>query len=265
MMKKNVFLYLAGILLLSGLALLQTGMPVSASLDSQVYYYTPTAQPDGRILYTIKDNDTCISISLLNNIPEDQLRLLNNIQGDGCLFLRVGQQLLLGTVVPEATSGPELTPTSLLPSPTPFNGSGELCILLFDDINGNAFIDDETVELPLAGGAISVNDRAGKIAINESTSSDGETCFTDLPEDIYTISVAAPEGYNPTMRTNVQVKLIAGDITSVDFGAQRSAVVAVQTEETARNNRSPLLGILGGLVLVFGLVFGAYALNLQRK
>lgn len=264
-MKKHVFLYLAGILLLPALALFRTGLSVSANPDGQVYYYTPTAQPDGRILYTIKENDTCISISLLNNIPEDQLRLLNNIQGDGCLFLRVGQQLLLGTVTPEATLGPEITPTSLLPSPTPFNGTGELCILLFNDINGNAFIDDDTVELPLAGGAISVNDRAGKVSINESTSSAGESCFADLPEDTYTISVAAPEGYNPTMRTNVQVKLIAGDITSVDFGAQISAAADPQTGEAAQANRSPLLGILGGLVLVFGLGFGAYALNLQRK
>ncbi len=264
-MKKSVSLFLAGIILLSALALLRAGIPVKANLDGQVFYYTPTALPDGRILYTIKENDTCISISLLNNIPEDQLRLLNKIEGDGCLFLRVGQQLLLGTVAPEPTTGPDVTATSVLPSPTPYNGSGELCVLLFNDINGNAFIDDKTVELPLAGGAISVNDRAGKVAIDGTTSSDGESCFPDLPEDVYTISIAVPEGYNATMRTSVDVKLIAGDITSVDFGAQISSAAEPLPGEVAAENRSPLLGILGGLVLLFGLGFGIYALSLQRK
>ncbi len=264
-MKKRVFLYLAAILLLSSLALFRSGMPVTANSNAQVYYYTPTAQPDGRILYTVKENDTCISISLLNNISEDQLRLLNNIQGDGCLFLRVGQQLLLGMVAPEPTPGVEVTATSVLPSPTPFNGSGELCVLLFNDINGNAFIDDDTVELPLAGGAISVNDRGGRVAINETTSSDGESCFSDLPEDVYSITIAVPEGFNATMRTSVDVKLIAGDITSVDFGAQISAAAEPDAADLASENRSPLLGILGGLVLVFGIGFGVYALALQRK
>lgn len=265
MMKKHVFLYLVGIFLLSALALFRSGMSVSANPDAQVYYYTPTAQPDGRILYTVKEYDTCISISLMNNITQDQLRLLNNIQGDGCLFLRVGQELLLGMAAAEPTAGAEVIPTTMLPSPTPFNGSGELCVLLFNDINGNAFIDDDTVELPLAGGAISVNDRSGRIAINENTSSSGESCFKDLPEDIYSISIAVPEGYNATMRTSVDVKLIAGDITSVDFGAQISAAAEPAPGEVAADNRSPLLGILGGLVLVFGVGFGLYALNLQRK
>ena len=59
----------------------------------QAYYYTPTPQADGRILYTVKANDTCISIALLNGITEDDLRNLNNLQGDDCLYLQEGQQL----------------------------------------------------------------------------------------------------------------------------------------------------------------------------
>ncbi|KUK46184.1 MAG: hypothetical protein XD73_0950, partial [Anaerolinea thermophila] len=53
----------------------------------QAYYYTPTPQADGRIMYTVKANDTCISIALLNGITEDDLRALNNLQGDDCLYL----------------------------------------------------------------------------------------------------------------------------------------------------------------------------------
>ncbi|PKN87756.1 MAG: hypothetical protein CVU46_03465 [Chloroflexi bacterium HGW-Chloroflexi-8] len=264
-MKKQLSLYLAGILLLSAVFLIRTAFPVFANPNIQVYYYTPTAQPDGRILYTVKDNDTCISISLLNNITQDQLQLLNNIEGDGCLFLRVGQELLLGTVAPEPTAGPLSTATSILPSPTPFNGTGEMCVLLFNDINGNALIDDETVELPLSGGALSVKDSLGRVSINEQTKQTGESCFTDLPEDTYTISIAVPEGYNATMQTTINVLLTAGDITSVDFGAQISgAGEAIQNDPTTKN-QSPLLGILGGLVLLFGLGIGIYALRIQKK
>jgi hypothetical protein len=264
-MNKRISIFLAGILLFFAVLMLQTALPVMANPEIQVYYYTPTAQPDGRILYTIKDNDTCISISLLNNISQDQLQLLNNIEGDGCLFLRVGQQLLLGTVAPEPTIGAQATATSILPSPTPFNGTGELCVLLFNDINGNALIDGETIELPLSGGAISVKDNLGRVSINEQTSREGESCFQDLPEDTYTISIAVPEGYNATMQTTVNVKLTAGDITSVDFGAQLSAAGEEIQDDPATENRSPFLGIIGGIVFVVGLVFGIYALRLQKK
>lgn len=264
-MKKRFSLFLAIILILSAGFLLRTAFPVLASPGLQVYYYTPTAQSDGRILYTVKDNDTCISISLLNNISQDQLQLLNNIEGDGCLFLRVGQQLLLGTVAPEPTIGPQVTATAILPSPTPFNGTGELCVLLFNDINGNALIDDETIETSLSGGALSVKDTQGRVSINEQTTREGESCFEDLPEDSYTISIAVPEGYNATMQTTVNVILTAGDITSVDFGAQLSQAGEETQNDPTTENRSPFLGIMGGIVFIAGLGFGIYALRLQKK
>jgi LysM repeat protein len=90
--------------------------PASAAPQSQVYYYTPTPQPDGRVLYTVKEGDSCISIALLNNITEEQLRSLNNLAGDDCLFLIPGQQLLLDVVEQQPTAGPSPTPTSILPS-----------------------------------------------------------------------------------------------------------------------------------------------------
>ena len=70
-------------------------------------------------MYIVKDNDTCISISLLNNISEDSLRSLNNLKSD--CTLQTGQVLLLGTAVPGLTPtvGPTSTPTPLLPTPTP--------------------------------------------------------------------------------------------------------------------------------------------------
>ena len=47
--------------------------------------------------------------------------------------------------------------------------------------------------------------------------------------------------------------------------AVRAAKEKVTQEEAPNTNRSPFLGIIGGLILVVGLFFGIYALRLQRR
>ncbi len=238
--------------------------PASAAPQSQVYYFTPTPQPDGRVLYTVKEGDSCISIALLNNITEEQLRSLNNLVGDDCLFLIPGQQLLLDVVEQQPTAGPSPTPTSILPSPTPFNGMGDICVLLFNDINGNALLDDDSGELPLLGGAISINDLNGKVALTGTTNTEEAVCFTDQPEGTYSISIAVPELYNPTMRTNASVELTAGNTIVVDFGAQISSAAQEIPGEDPANQKSPFLGILGILVLVVGISAAVYAIRTRK-
>jgi LysM repeat protein len=264
-MQKHILVIFSILLLLIGASTIYVAGNVTANFDPQVFYFTPTAQPDGRIIYTVKDGDTCISISLLNNITEDQLRLLNNLEGDACLFLQVGRELVLATVEPEATIDPESTATPILPTPTPFNGTGDLCVLLFEDINGNTLIDDDTIELPLTGGEVSVSNRAGSVSFTESTNNIEEVCFTELDEGEYTVSVAIPSGYNPTMRNSTAIQLNAGDTVRIDFGAQLSSAGEAIQDENPAANRSPFLGIIGGLILVVGLFFGIYALRLQRR
>jgi hypothetical protein len=264
-MQKHLLVIFSILLLMLGISTVYVAGNVTADYDSQVFYFTPTAQPDGRIIYIVKENDTCISISLLNNIPEDQLRLLNDLGGDGCLFLRVGRELILGTVEAEPTVNPEFTATPLLPTPTPFNGTGDICVLLFEDINGNTIIDDETIELPLARGEVSLTNRMGSVSLSQSTNNTEEVCFTELDEGEYTVSVAIPSGYNPTMRNSTSIQLRAGDTARIDFGAQLSSAGEVIQEEAPTTNRSPFLGIIGGLVLVVGLFFGIYAIRLQKR
>jgi len=264
-MHKHLFLIVSILLTILGISVFYVAGSVSANPDLQVFYYTPTAQPDGRIVYTVKEADSCISIALLNNISEDQLRLLNDLDGDACLFLRIGRELVLGTVEPDTGPPPELTATPIFPSPTPFNGTADLCVLLFEDINGNTLIDDDTIELPLEGGAVSVNDRVGKVSLSEETNNLEEICFVGLDEGEYTVSVAVPSGYNPTMRNSATLKLSAGDTVRIDFGAQLSSAGEVEIEDNPQTSRSPFLGIMGGLILVVGLGFGLYAIRIQRR
>lgn len=264
-MHKHLFLIFSILLAILGISVFYVAGSVSANPDLQVFYYTPTAQPDGRIVYTVKEGDSCISIALLNNVSEDQLRLLNDLDGDACLFLRIGRELVLGTVEPDTGPPPELTATPIFPSPTPFNGTADLCVLLFEDINGNTLIDDDTIELPLAGGAVSVNDRVGKVSLSEETNNLEEICFVGLDEGEYTVSVAVPNGYNPTMRNSATLKLNAGETVRIDFGAQLSSAGEAEVEDNPETRRSPFLGIMGGLILVVGLGFGLYAIRVQRR
>ena len=124
-MKSPPFIF-AGLMLII-LLMIGTTLTAAASQQSQAVYFTPTPRPDGRIIYIVKTNDTCISISLLNQVSLDTLRSLNNIKGSNCP-IQQGQELLLGMAGPAQTPtpGPSLTPTSILPSPTPSQGMG-LC------------------------------------------------------------------------------------------------------------------------------------------
>lgn len=260
-MNKTRWLIIGLLGLFSLTALLLTG-PVQASTQAQAFYNTPTPNAQGQVIYKVKQGDTCISVSLLNNISLDQLRTLNDLN-EACV-LNPGQNLLIATVVPQATqSGPAATATSALPSPTPFRGNGQVCVILFNDINGNAVPEDG--EAAIAGGAISIADRLGRVSLSgvSTASFDEPTCFKDLPEGDYNISVAVPDGYNPTTRMNYALALKAGDSSRVDFGAQLNSQ-ALPTP-VSEGGRSPLLGILGIVVVLAGIGLGIYArMNARR-
>jgi hypothetical protein len=237
-------------------------LQADASPQPQAYYLTPTAGADGRIIYTVKAGDTCISVSLLNNISLDQLRKLNNITGSECPLI-VGQKLVLGIVEnPTATPGPSPTPLPQTPSPTAFNGNANVCIVLYDDVNGNGIA--ETDETPLAGGAVSLTDRSGKVSLTGSTTGGADAlCFQEVPEGDYNISVAVPQGYNATTNTNYPLKVAAGDQIVLDFGAQMSAKAA--PTPVSEGGRSPLLAIVGGLLILGGIGLAVYLLTTRRR
>lgn len=256
MARKLIFPLLGFVILLALLA-----VPVNASAPRQIYYYTPTPGADGRIMYVIQPNDTCISISLLNNIPLDDLRLKNNLDTD-CILIP-GNQLLLGIVEAEPTpSGPTATPTPILPSPTPFKGTGTICVYLYNDINGNALIEDG--EGPIPDGIINI-EGPKEARSDETTSSAIPLCFDELPEGEYRVSVAPPQGYNPTTNSDYTLNLRAGDQSTLDYGAQLgSQAVPTSVVGGEGGSRSPILGVLGGLVLLAGVAAGIYAMRIKK-
>jgi hypothetical protein len=262
-MKKYLLLFL---ILFSGLGLLALTRQAAAAPSPQIYYYTPTPRPDGRIIYIVKAGDSCIRVALLNNISEQQLRELNGITGSDCPLLE-GQELLIGMLREETpTPGPSPTATAMLPTPTAFNGFGSVCVVLFDDLNGNSRLDEGELWLP--GGAINIIDRRGRVNLNGETVANNDdeqpTCFDKLEEGDYNVSVAIPNGYNATSSMNYPLKLVAGDTAMLDFGAQVSNLTLPEDVIPAEGPRSPMLGILGGVLILAGLGVGVYFRFLKK-
>lgn len=212
---------------------------------------SPTPNLDGNILYTVTQNDTCLSISLRMGIDVETIRQLNNLDVNCTLI--AGEQISLGRVVTATpTAGPSPTPTPILPTSTLYNGNAKLCIRLFDDVNGNGSA--EASERDIAGGAVSVTKRGGMENFSGLTTGIDLLCFPEVPEGDYNISVAPPNEYNATTNMNYAIKIKAGDTVQVNFGSQKQAAfedVQTTTEPTVR--RSPLLAIGGIGLMVAGL------------
>lgn len=268
MKNRRIFIFILFIIpvLLFGIML-----PVQASSSAQQQVSTPTPGPDGRIIYIVQPGDSCFRVAAISGITVDQLRAFNHQVDDSCTLV-IGMELVLGLAGPVSVSptpgGP--VPTTVAPTvtPTPPVGTTEICVLLYEDSNGNAL--REETELGVEGGAVSVSNTAGTYSKQDTTVSTidldtGEprqVCFTDVPEGEYNVSVAVPDNYNPTMELTYTFFVKAGDRAFIDFGAQSQAVTVVEQEEPSRT--SPLLGIFGIVLLLGGLGLGWYAYQ-QRK
>lgn len=245
MMKK--ILQAIGLFFIALMFLVLLAPSAARSIQAQAVISTPTPGADGRILYVVKENDTCISIALTMGITEQQLRENNNLEGDDCQFLFVGQELLIA--IKEADTPTPTSEAPAAPTPTPFKGNGTICIYLFNDENGNALA--ETTELPLAGGAVSVTNRLGTVNQTDTTADTGESlCFAEIPEGDYNISVAIPEGYNPTTVMNYALTLGAGEVSTINFGAQPGSGLRQTFQE---DRPSPLFLVLGLFFVAVGV------------
>ena len=217
-------------------------------------------------------------IAAITGITLDQLRQLNKLSEDATL--RPGETLLIGLAGPALvteTPGPSPTPEPALPTETPESGTANLYVILYNDRNGDALRQADEPVIP--GGAISLSNKVGtftrtadtRLAVDtacpvELELDPGYDCFIELPEGDYNLTVAIPEGFNPTTELSRAFKLRGGDETYVSFGAQPNSEKIQETAIIPESpRRSPVLAILGGLVLVVGLGLGVYAALLARR
>jgi LysM domain len=263
-MKSRFILFLS--IFLVALFFLGLALPLSgANAAPDMQFVTSTPGPDGRILYTVVAGDSCLQVAFLHGITVTQLRQFNTRLDENCT-LTIGQQLVVGLAsLNPATAGPAPTLPVATVTATPVSGTTEVCVLLFNDMNGDAL--RQETELGLDGGAVSLTNLNGSYSQTQNTSSavDPDTlepvrsCFVDVPSGEYNVSMAVPDAYNPTMLLSYTLTVKAGDRASVDFGAQSKTLTASEPADAQTNNRSSLLGIFGFLLLLGGAGLGYYA------
>lgn len=253
------------------LLVLSVWLPANAAPSLQQQVGTPTPGADGRIIYIVQPGDTCTRVSLLTGISVDQLRQLNSKLDENCTLVE-GQELLIGIVsAATETPQPEIEIGTPTVTPTPLAGTTEVCVLLFNDENGNT-IREET-EAAVAGGAVSLTEINGEYSGSQETFVPADplvyqgVCFTDIPEGSYNISVGVPAGWNPTMNMDASLEVKAGDTAFVAFGiqSQQEALDPTASEEGGNDGgQNTILGVLGGLLLLGGIGLGYYAWRTSR-
>jgi hypothetical protein len=250
---------------------------------TRVPFVLPTPGPDGNIVYTVQAGDTGWSIAAQAGITLDQLRQLNPNVDVSRIF--VGQKLVIGQAAPSnpptSTPAPQPTvdpnaPTATTEAPTAAPNQptavaatgGELCVVLFEDVNGNGVQDAN--EMPLPGGLLTVLDATTGAPVQSYTTQPGEVvhCFQNIPGGRYTVAAAPPAGYNPTTaNTTGAIEVQPGLRADIPFGAQRSGNApgpgAVATGDDGRI-RTALFGAAGIMLILLAAGLGAF-LFLRRR
>ena len=253
------------VLFVLALFFIGTTLPADANAAPDAQFVTSTPGPDGRIIYIVVAGDSCSSIALLHGIGVAQLRQLNSRLDENCT-ITVGQQLVVGLASANApTAGPAPTLPPVTPTATPVSGTTEVCVLLFDDMNGDAL--RQETEFGIDGGAVSLTNLNGSYSETQNTTSAIDpdlvapirSCFIDVPQGEYNVSIAVPDTYNPTMLLSYTLTVKAGDRASIDFGAQSKTISAGETANPQQGGRSSVLGIFGLLLLLGGAGLGYYA------
>lgn len=242
--------------------------PTSAAPELQLTDFpTPTPGPDGRIIYIVQPEDTLWRIAAVSQMTIDEIRQLNNISPDEVIV--PGQTLLLGLGGPVEQATPPSSGNSEendLPGSvaTLGPGNGVICVLLYDDVNGDALRQDFEVAIP--NGAVSITERNGLFSGTLNTEEGSEpVCFEVIPEGNYTVTVAIPEGYNATTFLNLTFDLRAGDLSILPFGAQVNGQGLMEDPVGEENPPSPLLGLGGVGLLLIGLGLGIYSFLLNKQ
>ena len=161
-------LYLSISLLIGLAAFALPAGPVFAQDPTPTLMPLPEPDADGNIYYIAQPGDSCQRISTLTGVTLQTIRQLNNLS-EACNIFE-NQKILLGRVetAPETPQAP-VCPPATQPGhpPTPSDGVGEVCVVLFNDLNGNNRRDE--FETHLYGGVASLNDRLGRISLTGTT------------------------------------------------------------------------------------------------
>ena len=190
--------------------------------------FTATPRPDGAVVHTVVSGDTLFGISLAYGVPLDELYRLNNMNSQS--LLQIGQEIVVSVAaVPTPTPTLEVTPEVVVTeiatpesgTPAPAANKARLCVLAFQDGNGDMFRQDGEMLLPNA--QVSVLGTAGPVGERTTDGLSEPWCFEDLEPGQYIVRHTAPSGYTQSDAGQWNLLLPAGQTTNLELGYMRDA------------------------------------------
>lgn len=131
------------------------------------------------------------------------------------------------TVTNTATNTPTDTPTNtatpsptatLTPTATSTPVPGTLCVLVYNDLNGNGLYDQGE---PLLTGAQTTVKNSSAVLVGQWTTNGTEPfCFPNLPPDNYTVTEVNPPGYASVSPDLLTLPVTSGTSVEADYGDQ---------------------------------------------
>ena len=261
-LKKTYFIIILSVIF-AGIAFLAFSQP---ALTVSAQETVPTNTPDslGKIYYKVQAGENCSIIAQKTGVSLQDIISFNGLRTDCPLF--EGQDLIIAMVSPVVvtpTKAPTATvdPALITPGPTPSGGAAKVCVVLFNDLDGNGLRNEG--ETYLFGGVVGLNDSVGKVSLTGKTVAGDPAivqpfCFLDVPEGTYNLTMAIPDDFNPTTAMSYPVSVKVGEVATIDFGAQEKAPVPITGPLAPESQKSPVLGIVGALLLISGLGLGYY-------
>lgn len=275
-----------------------SGEGAAPAAPVEAAFVTPQApQGDCSIVHSVESGQNLSSIAVAyynqgyTDITVPKIKELNNLSSD---IIYVGQKL---TIIPaggatdcssssapaaaaeetdsEGESAAEEAPTAT-PMPTEVaETTGQICMSLFDDTNGNTLRD--AGELLLSGGTLSLTPTGGAPLTYTTDGASEPHCFPDLTPGEYVAEAIVPVGYEMTTVSSWSVPVEAGanlDLTFGAFGTGEDVMAEGETEEDGGGDGGGILGggigriligLSGLLVLAIAGGLGAYFLVFRRS
>ena len=222
--------------------------------------FTPTPRPDGAVVHIVESGDTLFGIALAYNVDVNELRRLNAGTLGPNDLLSIGQEVIISgspstvdptpTPTPTPDQGTESTEPAATENPpdaqpgtgeqttpaAPTGDSASLCILAFQDVNGDAFYQPEEGEMALPNAEFNLLGTAGPVDTYTTDGISEPYCFENLEPGNYILRHSAPSGYTTDIGP-WNVALGAGQTSSVNIGYVRDETASSGAEgaETTPN------------------------------
>lgn len=242
---------------------------------------TPTPDADGNIFIIVQPNDSLWAIAARAGIPLADLLALNNLT-EGSI-IAPGDLLLIGRVEPPATAtqpAPPPSPSATRPPPPPTATAvppppTAICLKAFADLNRDG--KHNAGEPFKAAVAFTIYTQQAIVGNYVTDGISEPFCLENLKPGDYIITRSIGQGETLTTQGEWTISLAPGNVVELAFGSYTAVTpiaTAHQIAESATptpqitdggNGRPPFIFIAAALVVIFLLMSGWLAVQMQKK